>query len=268
VTDIDTSAVETRLDSLTSIDTRRLQIGCWVALIAIAIIRAWFTRYESDPDSMAYLDIARAITEGHAAAAVHAYWSPGYPVLLSLFLWIFRPNVYWESPLAHVVNLLVFIGALAIFQLFWSEVRLWHKNYSQDFGAAIPENTFWALGYSIFGIATLNLITMGLVHPDLLVAALCCMAGWSTLRFRRAPGVGRALLLGLVLGLGYYAKAPFFPMGLVFILCACCGRPLSRRTVLLAGTVLGAFLLVCASFIATISLSKGRFTFGESARLS
>ena len=92
MTDIDTSAVETRLDSLTSIDTRRLQIGCWVALIAIAIIRAWFTRYESDPDSMAYLDIARAITEGHAAAAVHSYWSPGYPVLLSFFLRLFHPN--------------------------------------------------------------------------------------------------------------------------------------------------------------------------------
>jgi hypothetical protein len=88
------------------------------------------------------------------------------------------------------------------------------------------------------------------------------------LRFRRAPEVSRALLLGLVLALGYYAKAPFFPMGLVFILCACIGKPVSRRTIFLGGTALATYLLACAPYIAAISFAKGHFTFGESSRLA
>jgi hypothetical protein len=265
VTDVDVSLAER---GLIRSQARRLQIGCWIALIAIAIVRAWFTRYEFDGDAVSYLDIARAIAEGHPATAVSAYWSPGYPVLLSPFLWLFRPNAYWECPLAHFANVLILAGTLASFHLFWSEVRLWHKNYAGEYTSEIPEGAFWALGYSIFAIATLNLITVGLVHPDLLMAAFCCLAGWTVLRFRRKPGIGRALLLGLVLALGYYAKAPFFPMGIVFILCACIGWPVSRRTILLGVTALITFLLISAPFIAALSLTKGRLTFGDAARLA
>jgi len=258
----------TQPDSATQIEIQKLHICCWLVLIAIAIVRAWFTRYEIEPDAVSYLDIARAISEGHLHTAIHAYWSPGYPVLLSFFLWLFRPNLYWECPLAHFANVLIFIGALAGFRLFWSEVRLWHQRYSEGSGAAIPEFAFWALGYSAFATGILSVITIGLVHPDLLVAVFCCLIGWAVLRFRRAPGMDRALVLGILLALGYYAKAPLFPMGFVFILCACFGWPLSRRMILLGGTALAVFLLVSAPFIAALSRAKGRLTFGDSARLN
>src|SRR5271170_678573 len=223
MTEVEIASTDPQPDSI----TRRLQIVCWIALIAIAIVRAWFTRYEFDGDSVSYLDIARDIAEGQLRAAVHAYWSPGYPAILSFFLWLFRPNAYWECPLAHFVNVLIFIAGLAAFHLFWGELQLWHQHNSEDSGAVIPEYAFWALGYAIFAIAILNVITIRLVHPDLLVAAFVCLSGWAVLRFRRAPGLGRALLLGLVLALGYYAKAPLFPMGFVFIFCASFAWPLS-----------------------------------------
>jgi hypothetical protein len=255
-------------DSITHIDTRRLQLGCWVALIAIAIVRAWFTRYEITGDSMSYLDIARAIAEGHPGAAIHAYWSPGYPVLISFFLWLFHPNVYWEAPLVHFVNVLIFAATLACFRLFWSEVRVCHEKYAEIRDAEIPEGAFWALGYAVFGIATLNIIRVGLIGPDLLMATFCCLAGWSMLRFRRAPCLAGSLLLGLVLALGYYAKAPFFPMATVFLVCGCLWRPVSLRAILLTGTAMALFLLVCAPFVTALSLAKGRLTFGDAARLN
>ena len=130
------------------------------------------------------------------------------------------------------------------------------------------EVAFWALGYSIFAVTILNIIPIGLVHPDLLVAVFCCLAGWAMLRFRRTPRMGRAVVLGLVLALGYYAKAPFFPIGFVFIACGCFEWPLSRRTILLGGTALVVFLLVSAPFIAALSRAKGRLTFGDSGRLN
>jgi hypothetical protein len=247
---------------------RRLQIGCWIGLMAIAVVRVWFTRYELTPDSMSYLDIARAVAEGHPHAAINTYWSPGYPVLISLFERLFRPNAYWEFPLVHAVNLLIFAGTLASFQMFWREALQWHRIYAKGQEAEIPEDAFWALGYAVFGIAILNIITVALVGPDLLGAAFCCLAGWSALRFRRAPGFGRALLLGFVLALGYYAKAPFFPLATVFILCACWRRPVSLRIVLLAGTAAAAFLLVCAPLVNALSRTSARLTFGDSVRLS
>ncbi|AEU35818.1 hypothetical protein [Granulicella mallensis] len=262
------SSAETQPDSISPIDTRRLQVWVWVALIAIALVRAWYTRYEFDGDSISYLDIARAIVDGHPGLAVHAYWAPGYPVLLSFFLWLFHPNAYWECPLAHLVNVLIFAGGLASFQLFWSEVRRWHESLAQQDAAAMPASAFWALGYSVFGIATLSVIPVSRVGPDLLWAVFCCLAGWSVLRLRRSPRLGTALLLGLFLALGYYAKAPFFPIGFIFIACAGFSVPLSRRRLLLSGTALVLFLLLCAPFIRAISLSKHHFTFGESARLS
>lgn len=264
--EVETPLAGTQSDSFTHITTHKLRIACWTGLIAIAIVRAWFTRYEFGGDSVSYMAIARMIAERHWGAIINAYWSPGYPICLS-FLWLFHPSAYWECPLVHLVNVLIFVVALASFQLFWSEVRCWHQAYTENNGTAIPEPAFWALGYSTFAIATLNMIRV-IVYPDLLVAVFCLLAGWSMLRYRRAPGIGQALLLGLVLALGYYAKAPFFLMGFVFIFCTWFMRPVSSRALFRSATILVAFLLLCAPFITAISKAKGRFTFGDSARLN
>jgi hypothetical protein len=254
--------------SVTHATLCKLHVSCWLSLIAIAVTRGWFTRYEFDGDSLSYLDIARAIAENHARVAVNAYWSPGYPLFLSFFLRLLRPNLYWECPLVHFVNVLIFVGTLASFSVFWSEVYLWHKSYSENSAALIPEGAFYALGYSAFAIAALNLITVGLVGPDLLVAAFCCLAGWTILRFRRSQTIRWVLLMGFTLGLGFYAKAPFLPIGLVFVLCSCLQRPLRPKIILFTGSAIATLLLICAPYIGAISSLQGHLTFGESARLS
>jgi hypothetical protein len=248
---------------------RRLQIGCWVGLTGISLVRAWFSRYElMGGDSLAYLDIARAIAEGHKGVAIHSYWSPGYPILISLFLRAFKPNAYWEAPLVHLVNVLIFVGALACFQLFWREVLDWHRRSAVFRDAEIPDLSFWTIGFAVFGIASLNVVRVGLISPDLLVMSFCFLAGWSALRFRRFPSTWHSVRLGLVLALGYYAKAPFFPLAIAFIVCACLKWPMSRRIVLLGGIALVTFLLVCAPLVIALSRAKGRLTFGDSARLN
>lgn len=148
MTEVEAPRAGAQSDSTTRIDERKLQIGCWIVLIAIATVRAWFTRYEYEGDAVSYLDIGRAIAEGHPDAAINAFWSPGYPALLSIFLGLFRPNAFWECPLIHFVNVLIFVGALAAFQMFWSEVRLCHENDTGNNGAKIAQGAFWAIGYA------------------------------------------------------------------------------------------------------------------------
>jgi hypothetical protein len=59
MTDVDMAMLRTRIDSITQVDLRRLQIGCWTALIMIAIVRAWLVRYLSHGDGMSYMDLGR-----------------------------------------------------------------------------------------------------------------------------------------------------------------------------------------------------------------
>jgi hypothetical protein len=257
-----------QLDLRLDVGARRLQQLCCFALIAIATTRAWFTRYEMASDSMSYLDMARAIAKGHLSAAINAFWSPGYPLLIAPFQLAFRPSPHWEFPLVHFINMLVFAGTLACFQLFWRETQELHKGYAGARDSKIPDMSFWALGYAAFGVASLDVIRVGLVGPDLAVSGFCYLAGWSVLRLRRCPTFGHSLLLGCVLALGYYVKAPFFPMGVVFVLCAYMWRRPSRRMILLASTTLITFVICCAPLITVLSLVKGRLTFGDSSRLA
>ena len=84
-----------RKDWTSYINKRRLQVGCSVVLIVLALLRAWFTRYDSSVDAMSNLDMATLIAEGQPHAAINSLWSPGYPAILSVFLLSFRPNAYW-----------------------------------------------------------------------------------------------------------------------------------------------------------------------------
>jgi len=262
------SSSGTSVGVVTTVESCKFHLICWVSLIAIAFVKAWFTRDFVNADAVSYLDISRMIVHGNPRAAINACWSPGYTLLLAAFFGLIRPSIYWESTVAHLVNVFIFAGALAGFYLFWSEVRRCHLDRTKPEGIELPESTFWILGYSIFAVCTLNVISLAFIGPDLAVAALCCFAGWSALRLRRAPGTGSALLLSVILALGYYVKAPFLPMGFMFVVCSCLGRPALSRRLFSGALAITVFSLLCSPYIAALSQMKERFTFGDSARLN
>ena len=86
-TEVEASWVAAQSDSITHIDTRRIHSGCWVALIAIALVRAWFTRYElMGGDSLSYLDIARAVAARASGRCDPCVLVPGLPGTPFIFL--------------------------------------------------------------------------------------------------------------------------------------------------------------------------------------
>jgi hypothetical protein len=85
--------------------------------------------------------------------AVNAYWSPLYPWIQGLFLRLLKPSAYWEYPAVHLVNFLIYIGALASFEFFLSAIVKLHRNLAEGPVSAVglPEWAWYLLGRLTFG---------------------------------------------------------------------------------------------------------------------
>ena len=77
-----------------------------------------------------------------------------------------------------------------------------------------------------------------------------------------------SLLLGFVLALGYYAKAVFFPLAVALLAVLTAVEMRQRRRVANAIAAALAFFTISGPWMLALSLSKGRFTFGDSGLLN
>src|SRR5258707_7530980 len=95
-----------------------LRIVCWAMALALGAAQAWATRFTMNPDGISYLDIGDAYWRGDWHNAINAYWSPLYSWILGFFLKVVKPSAYWEYPLVHLVNFLIYVAALGCFEFF------------------------------------------------------------------------------------------------------------------------------------------------------
>ncbi|HEV2200290.1 MAG TPA: hypothetical protein VGR73_10755 [Bryobacteraceae bacterium] len=248
----------------------RVFVALWSTGIFLGGLQAWTSRYAMNPDGILYLDNADAYFRGDFAHAVNTLWSPLYPWILGLATHTLHPTALQEFPLVHAVNFLIFLLALGAFQFFLQEFlaaarTLWKMDPRGEVLIA-------AVSSVAFLYAMLDFCGPALATPDLLVAAFAYLAAAWLLRLQRGAGGPLAsLALGLTLGAGYLAKAPFFLYGLLCI--AICwafsrasGPAASRGPVSRTVLALAAFAAVAAPYIAVLSHAKGRVTFGDSAK--
>jgi hypothetical protein len=249
-----------------------LLAGCAAlgALHTLAAVRG----HALNLDGVSYLDLADRIAADPRAFA-NGYWSPLYPALLAIPAALARPTGSAQLVWAHAVNLAVYFGCLAAFAILWHEAtrlaagpRIGGRPEARGRARDLARVVWDAFGALLFVWATLGLINLWAITPDLLVAALAFAAFALLLRIRRGGG-GRAgfLLLGLVLGLGYWAKAALFPLAPLFLASAYLVAPRVGRR---AGSALaaGAFALVALPLVAAQSTQKGRLTFGDAGSLN
>src|SRR5581483_3394203 len=97
-----------------------------------------------------------------------------------------HPSAAAEFPVAHLVNFLIFVAALGCFDFCW---RAWLEDQLARTAAAsrrdsisLPPWALLALGYTLFTWSAVSLISLQLVSPDLLVAALVYLAAGLMLR--------------------------------------------------------------------------------------
>lgn len=245
----------------------------WILAILIGAIHAWTTRFAMNSDGISYLDMGDAYLRGDWKMAINSYWSPLYSWLLGLSMILIKPSAYWEFPVVHLVNFLVYIFCLGCFAFFMKEMiryTQWQTNELTGHDVLIfPRQALLLLGYSLFIFTSLKLTTLSLVSPDMLVAAFLYLAFGLLLRIRMdSKKRVTFLLLGIVLGLGYYSKAAMFPISFIFIFVGTVMVDNLKLAISRFLIAFFAFLIVVAPFLILISDSKDRLTFGDSAKLT
>lgn len=244
-------------------------VRCWwcVCLVWAAIL-AWAGQHAMNPDGVSYLDMASETLSHGPAQLVSGYWSPGYPALIAVAFMAFHPSPSQEFPLVHAVNFAIFALALWAFSLL---VRSWIKaDADSEADEGKRAKYVIPLAFGMFLWFMVSFIGLDLVTPDLLVAVMVFISAGIVCRLVRSGSSGLRLyiILGVVLGMGYYAKTVLFPSGVALLAVLFCIRPnrnVSRKGVLVSGLV---FLAVAAPLVALISGRVGRVSVGETGTLN
>jgi hypothetical protein len=218
------------------------------------------------PDGISYLDMGDAYWRGDWHNAINAYWSPLYSWILGFFVNTLKPDAYHEWPLVHLVNFLIYVGSLLCFDFFLKNFVSANRTIRKAQSAyGLSEYSWWVLGYALFTATSLLLVGLYRVCPDLCVAALVYLASGLIVRIRCGNAPSQTwILLGVVLGLSYLAKAVMFPLSFVFLTVAVAPNASTQKRLKGWAMGLAAFLIVAAPLVLAISKQKGKITFGES----
>ncbi|PYT99201.1 MAG: hypothetical protein DMG38_12695 [Acidobacteria bacterium] len=253
----------------------RLRMLFWCLAIALGALQVWAHRNEMNPDGISYIEMAEAAARGAWHALANAYWSPLYPLLLSVSFRLFHPRMYWEFTSVHVVNFGLYLVDLFCFEFFLKELLAARRAESIPEKELRPlaQNTLWSCGCLLFLWSSQFWLSPAMVNPDIIVAGLVYVATALLLRIYR--GKKSWLLfasLGLVLGVGYLARTAMFPVSFVFLASGfmLCGMSHGSYSNPLAKSALamGVFLAISAPLVMGLSKEKGRATFGDSGRIA
>jgi hypothetical protein len=263
-------AKTTAVSARTWMERSLTSLPFWFVVGALgAGFMAWDSKHFMNPDGLSYLDMASETLHSGPQNLVNLNWSPLYPSLIAIFLFLFRPATSSEIPLLHLLNWVIFVTAQLCFAFF---VRTWFTKQRDsvtgqwDFGryGMVVPFAFWLFFWSV-----IQFIPVSQVTPDLCVAGLVFLAaGICGQLSRPTSGWKHYLALGVVLSLGYYAKAAMFPAALLLLLFLFFWPPSvsrSRYGVLVAAV---AFFVASAPLATIVSKRVGHLSFSESGSMN
>jgi hypothetical protein len=241
--------------------------ACLCALLTLPV--AWHARRRISTDGLSYLEVATTtLQHGLHPLLANAYWSPAYPALIAAALKLTHPPLENELPIIHALDWMICFGTYLAFTYFLYGFLRWVQLMRRDiFGGQAGFLGFLAFAYTLLLVSNMDQ-TLWYVGPNILMEGCVYLAMGVCVRLCLPdPRYYRHLLLGLVLALGYTAKAALFPVAAV-LLAILLVRPFSRagrKGVALAAV---SFLLATAPFVAYLSHSKQRFTLGDAGAIN
>ncbi len=252
-----------------------LRVAFWSVGILLASTQAWILRYQFSSDSISYLDVSDAVLPGSDwHRLINGVWSPLYPFLLGIFRRVLRVSPGNEIGAGHLLNIMIFIFSFVCFEFFLvSAVRELETRdgISVEDGTSIslPKWAFLPIAYSLFLWSAIAEISVGMLRPDMLISGFLYLDVGMLLRMRRAPARWtRYLALGALLGIGYLAKAPMLPIGVVVLAATLFVVADWRPALKMAAGGLALMFLIGSLYFVPLSRQQGHFTLGESYALN
>ena len=234
------------------------------------LVQAWTSRETLYPDSLNYLALAKTLVTRGWSASVNGFWSPMYSWLLAIPLANHQLPPERELLWVHLIGFLIFLWAMFCFHVFVTRTfSLARMKY--------PDSSFWQrveplwylVACSAFLFSTFRWLPNGLTTPDFLMCAFIFLSSGLLASVAGKTDSWRTYIaLGVALGFGYLAKAPAFPLSIIFILSLAVilkGHKLAFAKWVLTASL---FLLVSGPYLYTVSNNEGHPTFGESGRIA
>lgn len=240
----------------------RLRVISWLVLILLAAVQTWVNRQLMSGDGVSYLDIGDAYFKGDWHNAINAMWSPLFSWLTGAALWLTSPSTYWEYPVIHFVNFGLFLGALAAYEYFLTQLINTQRS-------PFPLWVVRLLGYALFGWSSLVLILIRNITADYLTAIAIFLAYGILLRIRAGYKSWISFaFLGGILGLGYLAKSPMFLLAFVFMALAFFLIGNAKEAIPRILITFFVFLVFTIPFVFVLSKHQGNLTFSDNGRLN
>lgn len=243
--------------------------------ITLGALHTWaaISAQSMNADGISYLDIGDAYMRGDWESAINSVWSPMYSWILGAVMNLLNPPMFWEFPVVHIVNFVIYLVALVCFDFFWRQLwRFLAIKKSEPGGEpfiSFPKWAWFSLGYLLFIFTSLHLIEIWAVTPDMLMSAFVYLAAALIIQFRMGFTKWKNFILfGVILGLSYLAKAVMLPVSILFLAIGLFSVGIIRLAVPRIFASLLVFILISVPFIAVVSVSKGELTFGDAGTIT
>ncbi|MHB1699560.1 MAG: ArnT family glycosyltransferase [Acidobacteriaceae bacterium] len=229
--------------------------------------------YQMDGDAVSFVDIADAIQHHNWPLVINGYWNPAYAAALAVGNILAHPTRWNALQVDFYVNFVIFAFAIAAVTYFVRAVLRIRESNGSDESFALPQEGVLLFAWAVVFYSWQRELSIGKVRSDGLLLVFLVVAAALMLRLFATGRVRYAVALGLALGGAYLTKSFGFLASLVLLFALFLCGLLLRKTFgkkIASGALLSAmiFLLVCAPYIAGISLQRDRLTFGDSSRLA
>lgn len=246
-----------------------LRLGFWGIGIFLAATQAWIRRYDVSADSISYLDMSDAVMPGGDwHRLINGVWSPLYPFLLGLFRRLLHISAKDEIAAGHLLNIFVFAFAFVCFEYLVSAVARIVDVASPEEGDHRPQPAwmYLSIAYALFLWGAISQISLIFLRADMLMSGFLYLAVAMLCGMWCAPARwSRFMALGAVLGIGYLAKAPMLPIG-ILILMASLVMVENWRSAVKMVLAAGALMLVVGSlYFVPLSFERKHLSLGESS---
>ena len=243
----------------------RIRLTFWALGSVLGFAQAWTSRLDAIDYTVSYLEMGSYFFHGHHGAIINGFWNPLYALLYGLTMTAFKPSMYWEYPMVHLLVFIIFLLTMFCFDYFLRQLMRLRSDF--DLGKKGSSELDWVwitIGYSLFLWSSMQLIEVNKETPDMLVAGFFYLSCGLLLTISTGRAKwGTFLGLGLTLGLSYLTKFAVLPISLLILVTTWLVAKQKGRYLVISAI---AFLAIAAPFIAALSAQKGRFTYGESTR--